>query len=259
MKKINDKGVTLIELIVSFAIVGVAIIYFFQTLYTVKKVYATARNETNKFVDKDYTYRILDKYFDSNSLFDTNNINICNKLNLPCKSVTYIEYNNRMSKYKIQWTDDLNDISYYYKYKGILNSISSSNFEEHYEFTKNGNIVFRNCGYACATNVSFADFHVSNNDSGNPNVIGFSFPNSVTVNNVEIEYNQNCTGDSYCSLYINNPNSNQISDFSNEHKITGKNSGWDNVGSIALVHGDPMQVPYCTCYANITHFDVNTE
>ena len=39
MKKLNKKGVTLIELIVSFAIVGVAIIYFFQTLYTVKNIY----------------------------------------------------------------------------------------------------------------------------------------------------------------------------------------------------------------------------
>ena len=30
MKKINNKGVTLVELIVSFALVGVAIIYFFS-------------------------------------------------------------------------------------------------------------------------------------------------------------------------------------------------------------------------------------
>ena len=37
MRKINNKGVSLIELIVSFAIVGVAIIYFFQTLYIPQK------------------------------------------------------------------------------------------------------------------------------------------------------------------------------------------------------------------------------
>lgn len=58
MKKINNKGVTLVELIVSFALVGVAIIYFFQTLYTVKKVYADARLETNDYIRKDYTLRI---------------------------------------------------------------------------------------------------------------------------------------------------------------------------------------------------------
>ena len=61
MKKINDKGVTLIELIVSFAIVGVAIIYFFQTLYTVKKVYATARDETNEFIDVSLCIKRLHK------------------------------------------------------------------------------------------------------------------------------------------------------------------------------------------------------
>lgn len=58
MKKLNNKGVTLVELIVSFALVGVAIIYFFQTLYTVKKVYADARFETNNYIRKDYTLRI---------------------------------------------------------------------------------------------------------------------------------------------------------------------------------------------------------
>lgn len=66
MKKVNNKGITLIELIVSFALIGVSIIYFSQTLYTVKKVYATARDETNEFVAKDYALRLLDKYIDKN-------------------------------------------------------------------------------------------------------------------------------------------------------------------------------------------------
>lgn len=253
MKKINDKGVTLIELIVSFAIVGVAIIYFFQTLYTVKKVYATARNETNEFIDKDYTYRILDKYFDNNSLFNTNNI--CNDLNLPCKSVTYIEYNNRMSKYKIQWTD--NDFSYYYKYKGILDSFSSSTSPASFtETISNGTIEFENCGYACATNVSYADFLVSNERSSDVNEIKFTFPEGITVNDVKIEYNQNYS-ENYCSLCIND-NCN-INDFSTEHTTTEKYGSLDNVESIALVHGKPRQVNFFTCYANITHFDVKTE
>ncbi len=64
MKKLNNKGVTLIELIVSFMLVSVAIIYFFQTLYTVKDVYSTARRETNEFVIKDYALRIVDAYYE---------------------------------------------------------------------------------------------------------------------------------------------------------------------------------------------------
>lgn len=67
MKKINNKGITLVELIVSFAIVGVAIIYFFQTLYTVKTIYQTAQNQTNIFVAKDYGLRIIDEYLNDNS------------------------------------------------------------------------------------------------------------------------------------------------------------------------------------------------
>lgn len=65
MNKLNNKGVTLVELIVSFAIVGVAIIYFFQTLYTVKTIYTTASNETNEFVIKDYGLRLANTYIDS--------------------------------------------------------------------------------------------------------------------------------------------------------------------------------------------------
>ena len=65
MNKLNNKGVTLVELIVSFAIVGVAIIYFFQTLSTVKKIYSDARNETNFYVKKDYDFRLINAYLDS--------------------------------------------------------------------------------------------------------------------------------------------------------------------------------------------------
>lgn len=60
MKK-NNKGVTLVELVVSFVLVSVAVIYFYQTLYTVKKLYTKSRNETNKFVEINYTFRLLDE------------------------------------------------------------------------------------------------------------------------------------------------------------------------------------------------------
>ncbi len=63
--KLNKKGITLIELIVSFAIVAVAIIYFFQTLYTVKTLYSKASGETNEYVMKDYGLRFADAYLES--------------------------------------------------------------------------------------------------------------------------------------------------------------------------------------------------
>ena len=57
---LNNKGVTLVELIVSFALVATAIIYFYQTLYTVKKLYSQSQKETNEFVDVNYVYRLTD-------------------------------------------------------------------------------------------------------------------------------------------------------------------------------------------------------
>lgn len=62
VNKLNDKGVTLVELIVSFMLVAVAIIYFYQTLYTVKKLYTESQKETNEFVKFNYAFRIADAY-----------------------------------------------------------------------------------------------------------------------------------------------------------------------------------------------------
>ena len=56
--KINKKGITLVELIVSFTLVSVAVIYFYQTLYTVKKIYVDARDNTNSFVEKSYKFKL---------------------------------------------------------------------------------------------------------------------------------------------------------------------------------------------------------
>lgn len=65
--KNNNKGVTLIELIVAFAIVSVATIYFFQTVSLVKRMYANAREETNNYADKTYVIRIMDACIDENN------------------------------------------------------------------------------------------------------------------------------------------------------------------------------------------------
>lgn len=74
---LNNKGVTLVELIVSFALVATAIIYFYQTLYTVKKLYSQSQKETNEFVDVNYAYRIIDEL---NNTFGNENT-LCGKIN----------------------------------------------------------------------------------------------------------------------------------------------------------------------------------
>ena len=56
--KLNNKGVTLVELIVSFALVSVAVIYFYQTLSTVRKIYKTATVETQEFINKSYELKL---------------------------------------------------------------------------------------------------------------------------------------------------------------------------------------------------------
>ncbi len=112
MKKLNNKGVTLIELIVSFMLVSVAIIYFFQTLYTVKDVYSTARRETNEFVIKDYALRIVDAYYENKSLPIINNIlfdynkssvvNVCSGQTLNTKWYKYDEQEKTIKDYTVK-------------------------------------------------------------------------------------------------------------------------------------------------------------
>lgn len=72
--KINNKGITLVELIVSFAIVGVAMLYFFQTLTTVSNLYETSKKETSEFIEEDYYLRILDAYLEGQIINKENTI-----------------------------------------------------------------------------------------------------------------------------------------------------------------------------------------
>lgn len=64
MKKMNNKGVTLVELIVSFAIVGVAVVYFYQTVNTVSKLYKTSKDDTNDYANATYVLRLVDAKLD---------------------------------------------------------------------------------------------------------------------------------------------------------------------------------------------------
>ena len=62
MKKLNEKGLTLVELIVSFALVSVAMLYFYQTVSTVSKLYKRAKIQTNQFTESTYTLRLVKDY-----------------------------------------------------------------------------------------------------------------------------------------------------------------------------------------------------
>lgn len=255
MKKINNKGVTLVELIVSFALVGVAIIYFFQTLYTVKKVYATARTETNEFINRDYAYRVFDAYFDTHPLLATDNL--CENYGLKCNSIKFDNYNNRMSTYIIEWKNG--DETKYYKYKGL---IVKSNGDVH---------TSDNCDYACDSNNVLADFHVSNNGGPAQSNISFVLSNDLLddlrddgirgLNHLKIEHNRNCSTlpddtHSYCSLEINGEEvaGNGEQKIKREHQVAGGDDGFNGVTSINLIHeGKGI---YCTCYATVTYFDL---
>ena len=72
-KKLNNKGVTLIELIVSFIIVSVAVIYFYQMLISVTKMYANARDSVNHAAKVNYAFRLLDEAYKQNKLNNTCN------------------------------------------------------------------------------------------------------------------------------------------------------------------------------------------
>jgi len=63
MKKLNNKGITLVELIVSFALVSVSVIYFYQTVYTVRSLYSESQKDTQHYVKANYALRLADEYY----------------------------------------------------------------------------------------------------------------------------------------------------------------------------------------------------
>lgn len=111
MKKINSKGLTLTELIVSFAIVAVAVVYFYQTLYTVRKLYKTAQDETQEYVDKNYAIRLVDAYIDKNGTDDLSNL--CgDKYGIYCKEINVSGDDSFLKKITITKKDG-NAFSFY--------------------------------------------------------------------------------------------------------------------------------------------------
>ena len=115
--KLNNKGLTLAELIVSFMLVSVAIVYFFQTLITVNKLYQTAREETNEFIEKDYYLRLVEAYFDGENVNENNDSNDQNFASAALSGLRYRkEWNGNILILKIRKNGNTKDYAILYKY-----------------------------------------------------------------------------------------------------------------------------------------------
>ncbi len=112
MKKLNKKGVTLIELIVSFALVSVAVGYFYQTLFTVKKLYSKSQKETQEFVDKTYALRIVDAYIDKKGFDALSKSKVCPTY-FKCNVLSKVDADN-IYKVTITMENDKNVVLYKY-------------------------------------------------------------------------------------------------------------------------------------------------
>ena len=64
MNKLNKKGMTLVELIISFMLVSVAMLYFTQALLVVQKIYNASITTTNNYVDESYAFRLIKEAVD---------------------------------------------------------------------------------------------------------------------------------------------------------------------------------------------------
>lgn len=127
MKKLNKKGVTLIELIVSFAIVSIAMIYFYQTIVDLHRMYKNSNKATDEFVNKDYALRVLDAWATnaSNNLEDLLNtaltqVKICEKYSMACNdNKTEINDTGELKKITLK-VNESEALAVYYKYEKTL-------------------------------------------------------------------------------------------------------------------------------------------
>lgn len=135
MKKLNKKGVTLIELIVSFAIVSIAMIYFYQTIVDLHRMYKNSNKATDEFVKKDYALRVLDAWATKpgNDLSSLPS-GFCTTYSLFCNNVT----TSTELYYKTATLTDGKISVIYYKANKTLYQI---NIESKEIFDSDGNII----------------------------------------------------------------------------------------------------------------------
>lgn len=112
--KNNQKGVTLVELIVSFMLVSVTVIYFMQIMIVVRRIYKKSQDDTELFVNRTYAIKIFEacmkKYNNSSncsnkfgieytiSPIDTSTVN---GLSGPELSLTKYEFKNNKDTFYI--------------------------------------------------------------------------------------------------------------------------------------------------------------
>lgn len=153
MKKLNKKGVTLIELIVSFAIVSIAMIYFYQTIVDLHRMYKNSNKATDEFVNKDYALRVLDAYIkNGNGLNDIlpssdSQVRICENYDMFCDDdKTEILDNNNFKKIILK-DKEKKMITEYYKWSEN-ETVDVSNL-----CNDTSSIFYSECGKVLSTNL----------------------------------------------------------------------------------------------------------
>lgn len=121
MKKLNKKGVTLIELIVSFAIVSVALIYFYQTIVDLHRMYKNSNKATDEFVNKDYALRVLDAYIEKKGVSSLDNV--CENYLLSYCSTAEVTKDGVFSKVELKKDSEVLVTSYYYTSSKLVDAI----------------------------------------------------------------------------------------------------------------------------------------
>ena len=121
MKKLNKKGVTLIELIVSFAIVSVAMIYFYQTIVDLHRMYKNSNKATDEFVNKDYALRVLDAYIEKKGVSSLDNV--CENYLLSYCSTAEVTKDGVFSKVELKKDSEVLVTSYYYTSSKLVDAI----------------------------------------------------------------------------------------------------------------------------------------
>lgn len=126
MKKLNKKGVTLIELIVSFAIVSIAMIYFYQTIVDLHRMYKNSNKATDEFVNKDYALRVLDAYIKEKGVTNLSAGNVCTNYLLGYCNKAEVTNDGVFSKVELKKDTDVLATSYYYTEDKIVAAIEST-------------------------------------------------------------------------------------------------------------------------------------
>lgn len=134
MKKLNKKGVTLIELIVSFAIVSIAMIYFYQTIVDLHRMYKNSNKATDEFVNKDYALRVLDAYIKEKGVTNLSTGKVCTNYLLGYCNTAEVTNDGVFSKVELKKDTDVLATSYYYTEDKIVAAIESTALDS------NGNV-----------------------------------------------------------------------------------------------------------------------